>query len=111
MKASWIVIAALLPAGCESSHKLPPLDAAHAQALALRLANDQADTLFHQRPFQDGKPPELTAGRWVWTGHRGMHLVEFEATVELAADGSTNSVKVQLLDDALAPMGMPPTPP
>jgi hypothetical protein len=84
------------------------LTAEQAKTLAMRLANDKADTLFHQRPFQGGQPAHFEAGRWVWTDSRGAGLEDFQATVELAADGSTNKVDIRLLDDALRPMPTQP---
>lgn len=72
----------------------------------MRLANDKADTLFHHRPFQDGRPAQLVAGQWVWTDERGVALLDYVASVTLAADGSTNHVNVQLLDNSVLPMLM-----
>jgi len=101
MRTSFPLLVALLFAGCTSSQKNAPLTAVQAQTLAMGLANDKADTLFHRRPFQDGQPAQLDSGRWLWTDSRGAGLLYFRARVELAADGSTNSVDVELLDDAL----------
>jgi hypothetical protein len=81
--------------------KNTPLSAAQVETLALQLANERADTLFHRRPFQDSQPAQFAAGRWIWTDSRGLGLLDFRARVELAVDGSTNSVDVQLFDDAL----------
>jgi hypothetical protein len=101
MRTSFIVIFALLIVGCESSQRSAPLTAAQAETLAMRLANDKADKLFHHRPFQDSQPAHFAAGRWIWTDSHGVGLEDFQARVELAADGSTNSVDIKLLDDVL----------
>ncbi|MGA9778240.1 MAG: hypothetical protein ACLPRE_13735 [Limisphaerales bacterium] len=104
MRILAVMVVALLLVGCESSQQSAGLTAAQAGTLALRLANDKADALFHHRPFQDGQLAQFTAGHWIWTDSHGAGLLQFQATVELAADGSTNIVDVKLLDDALLPM-------
>ena len=98
MRILFIVIFALLIVGSESSLSSAPLTATQAKTLAVRLANDKADKLFHHRPFQDGQPAHLVAGNWVWVGRQGYGHGDFQATVELAADGSTNNVDLQCLD-------------
>ncbi|HEV2318729.1 MAG TPA: hypothetical protein VGV18_03200 [Verrucomicrobiae bacterium] len=80
------------------------ITSAQAAALAIQLANDKADVVFHQRPFQDGRPAQLLMGNWVWNDGCGVALLDYEAAVKLAADGSTNSVKVQVLDGAYDPI-------
>ena len=105
MKILSIITLTFLLAGCESSRQSASLSAEQAATQAMRLANDKADTLFHHRPFRDSKPAQFTAGHWIWTDRRGAGLGDFQARVELAADGSTNNVDVQLLDDALRPLG------
>lgn len=114
MKTSFIVIFAFLIIGCESSLWSAPLTATQAKTLAMRLANDKADKLFHRRPFQDGQPAQLVAGHWVWVGRQGYGHGDFQTTVELAADGSTNNVDLQCLDsqqvlgfDSFRTMGTP----
>jgi uncharacterized protein YcfL len=97
MKISVIAVFALLLIGCESSRQSASLTPEQAKAMAIRLANDKAATLYHSQPFQDGQPARLVAGRWVWTDTRGFGLADIQATVELAADGSTNHVDLQLL--------------
>ena len=81
------------------------MTAAQVETLAVQLANDKADTLFHHRPFQGNHSAHFAAGYWIWTESRGVGLEDYQATVELAADGSTNCVvDVRLLDDALRPV-------
>jgi hypothetical protein len=75
-----------------------PLTSEQATTLALQLANDQAATLYHSRPFQEGQPAKFTQGHWVWSDACGYGRGDIYATVELAADGSTNLVNLQLLD-------------
>ena len=74
-----------------------PLTPEQAKTLALRLANDAAATLFNGQPFQDGQSARLIGGRWVWTDIRGFGHADIQATVELAVDGSTNHVDLQIL--------------
>jgi hypothetical protein len=100
MKISALIIFALLLVGCKSPQSKPALTSNQATALAVRLANDKANTVFHHRPFQDGQPAELVMGKWVWTDDSGVALLDYQACVKLSADGSTNSVDVQLLDNA-----------
>ncbi|MGH7942998.1 MAG: hypothetical protein ACREE6_14655 [Limisphaerales bacterium] len=112
MRFPATIIVALLLAGCASSQQrgasrapvpLKPrvsLTSAQAAELALQLANDKADALFHNHPFADGRPAQYVAGKWVWTDGCGVALVDYQASVTLAADGSTNSVDIQLLDDS-----------
>lgn len=69
-----------------------------ATTLALQLANDKAAALYQSQPFHDGQPAQLVDGRWVWTDVRGFGRADIQATVELATDGSTNRVDLQLLD-------------
>jgi hypothetical protein len=97
-------IFALLLAGCKSSQPQASLTSDQATALAMRLANDKSDALFHQRPFKDGRPAQLAAGKWVWTDGCGVALLDYHASVALAADGSTNSVDIQVLDNNMGPI-------
>jgi hypothetical protein len=110
MKISPTIIFALLLllAGCESSQRNVPLTAEQAKILAMRLANDKADMLFHHRPFQGGQSAHFAAGHWIWTDSRGVGILDYQATVDLAADGSTNNVAVQVLDSALHPRRIQP---
>jgi hypothetical protein len=101
MRTSCVLWLVLVPAGCNTSEKRTALSAMQAQTLAVQLANDKADTLFHRRPFQGEQPAHLEHGRWIWTDSRGVGLRDFRARVELAADGSTNFVDVILWDSAL----------
>jgi hypothetical protein len=101
MRTSAIIIFAVLLVGCASSQpkQSPSLTSTQATALALQLANDKADALYHHRPFQDGRPAQFVTGKWVWSDGCGVALLDYQASVMLAADGSTNNVNVQLLDD------------
>jgi hypothetical protein len=87
--------------GCRRSPPSAALTAPQAQALAMQLANEKADALFHQWPFHDSRPAEFAEGRWTWTAKQGWGTSDFHAKVELASDGSTNSVDVQLFNDVL----------
>ncbi len=83
---------------CASSRQSASLTGARAKSLAIRLANAKAFALYQCQPFRDGQPAHFVDGRWVWTHEQGYGSGDIEATVELAADGSTRSVDVQLLD-------------
>lgn len=77
------------------------MSAEDAGKVSLQLANDKADTVYHHRPFQSSQPAHYEAGRWVWTDGHGVGKLDFEAKVELAANGSTNNVDIRVLDDTL----------
>jgi hypothetical protein len=98
MKTSRIILFALLLVGCTSTHQTVSLTADQAKAVAIRLANEKAAVTYHSQPFHDGQPPSFVAGHWVW---RHLGTGDIEATVELAADGSTNSVALNQLVDKL----------
>jgi hypothetical protein len=101
MKALLIAISALLVAGCESSRINTRITAEQAGTLSVQLANDKAETVYHRRPFEDKQPAQFEDGRWIWRSSQGMGTLDFQATVELPANGSTNRVDVRLTDDAL----------
>jgi hypothetical protein len=96
MKTFRIIGLALLLVGCISKPPTATLTAEEAKTLAIRLANEKAAVTYHSQPFHDGKPPSFVAGHWTWSQ---LGTDDIEATVELAADGSTNSVNIiQLVD-------------
>ena len=99
MKTSFIAVFAFLIAGCGSLQPKASLTAEQARTVATHLANARADALYHCQPFQDGQPARFMQGRWVWTENQGLGQGDIEVMVELAADGSTNSVKVEFLDN------------
>jgi hypothetical protein len=86
------------PLFCENLLQGILLTAEQARTLAMRLANEKMDALYHYQPFQDGQPPRFEAGHWIWTGSQGFGTGDIQARVELAADGSSNSVDIVLLD-------------
>jgi hypothetical protein len=99
MRASFIVGFALLLVGCNTSTRQgASLTAEQAKTVAMRLANDKASTLYHCQPFRDGQPAQFVAGHWLWVARQGFGHGDIEATVELAANGSTNNVDLQLFD-------------
>jgi hypothetical protein len=87
----WQFSGANSPPGASSSPEQPT-------AVAMRLANEKALALYHCQPFRNGRPARFADGRWVWESQQGLGLGDIHATVELAADGSTNKVVVQYLD-------------
>ena len=98
MKTSRLILVALLLVGCTSTHQTVVLTADQAKAVAIRLANEKAAAIYHRQPFYDGQPPSFVAGHWIW---RQLSTGDIEAIVELAADGSTNSVTLNQLVDRL----------
>ena len=98
MKIASFVVVMLLLVGCTSTRPSAALTAEQAKTAAMRLANDQAFTLYHCRPFHDGQPARFVAGQWLWVERQGFGHGDIQATVELAADGSTRKIEVQVLD-------------
>jgi hypothetical protein len=99
MRTSFIVACALLLLGCNTSQQHSALiSAGQAQIVAAQLANDKASTVYHCQPFGSGQPAHFDQGRWVWVDRRGHGSGDIEARVEVAANGSTNSVDLKLLD-------------
>ena len=98
MKTASIIVVTLLLVGCTSTRPSASLTAEQAKTVAMRLANDQAFTLYHCRPFHDGKPAQFMAGHWLWVERQGFGHSDIQATVELAADDSSHKVEVQVLD-------------
>jgi hypothetical protein len=101
MKTSWISIFTLLLVGWASTRQSTLLNAEQAKSVAIHLANDKTAILYHRKPFQDGQPAQFVSGRWVWVGLQGFGRDDIQATVELAADGSTNNVDLQLFDNEM----------
>jgi hypothetical protein len=98
MKTSLIVVLAFILVGCESSRQSASLTTEQATTIAMRLANDKASTLYHSQPFAVGQSAQFEAGHWLWVAQQGFGRGDIQARVELAADGSTNSVDIQLFD-------------
>jgi len=92
------IIFSFLFVGCSTSRQGASLTAVQANTLAMRLANDEASTLYHCEPFQDGQPARFEAGHWTWTAMEGVGHNDLEATVELAVDGSSNHVDLKVFD-------------
>src|SRR5436190_16648052 len=101
MKLRAIIVCGFFLVGCTSPRPSASLTAEQARALAIRLANDKAATVYHCQPFQDSQPAHFIGGHWVWTDHRGFGRGDIQTTVELAADGSTHNVDLKLLDSTL----------
>ncbi|HWY29229.1 MAG TPA: hypothetical protein VNX46_00660 [Candidatus Acidoferrum sp.] len=98
MKTALIVLLAFILVGCESSRQGASLTAEQATTVAIRLANDKASTIFHRQPFHEEQPAAFVSGQWIW---RELAPGDIEATVKLAADGSTNSVAINVLSNTL----------
>src|SRR5674476_356585 len=98
MKTSLVVVLAFILVGCESSRQRASLTIQQATTTAMRLANDKASTLYQHQPFVAGQSAQFVAGHWLWVARQGFGRGDIQATVELAADGSTNNVDLQLFD-------------
>lgn len=68
------------------------------RTLASAMANEKARELYDCEPFGNGPPAQRVEGGWVWFDRRARGAADIEATVHFAADGSTHSVDVILLD-------------
>jgi hypothetical protein len=104
MKSSCILFLGLILVGCAGSKRQTSLSDAQATMMARQLANKQATLLYNCQPFHDGQPANFTNGHWHWTE---LCSGDYEASVELAANGSTNRVKVYWLYDSVSPMSPP----
>jgi len=101
MKACCVIPSALLLADCVSSPPGPALTVEQATNLAVQLANGKASTLYQVQPFHEGRPARFAAGHWVWTDRRGVGQMDMQVTVELAADGATNRVDLNVFDSMI----------
>jgi hypothetical protein len=97
MKLLCLIGTTLLVAGC-TTPKDSPLTAQQARLTAVHLANSKASELYHCQPFSSNQPARFSEGRWIWSDQQGYGLGDIEATVELAADGTTNRVDLKLLE-------------
>jgi hypothetical protein len=89
----------MLLAGCGSRHSTR-LAVEQAQSVEVHLANSKASRLYHRELFSSSsQAPRFAQGRWVWSDRQAYGAGDIEATVELAADGSTNSVDLKVLDN------------
>jgi len=70
-----------------------------AQALACRLANEQARALYKCEPFEAVAEARFEGVRWKWKQSRGCGNLDMEARVSFSSDGSLQMVEVVLLDN------------
>ena len=98
MKTSLIIVSALILVGCESSRQSASLTTEQATTIAIRLANEKASMLYQHQPFVAGQLAQFVAGHWLWVARQGFGQGDIQARVELAMDGSTNHVDLQLYD-------------
>ena len=77
------------------------LTADEATSTARQLANHKASTQFQAQPALTGQPAKFVEGRWLWVATQGYGRGDIQAKVELAPDGSTNSVNLELLDSRI----------
>jgi hypothetical protein len=97
MKTALIATVALFLMGCVTSRQSASLNPEQATTMALKLANDKAQAVYHCQPFHDGVHVCFIRDRWEWSAQTGMGTGDVEATVVLAEDGSTNQVSFQTL--------------
>ena len=97
MKTALIPLFALFLIGCATSQQSASLNPEQAAAMALKLANDKALTVYHCQPFHDGEHVCFIRDRWEWSGQVAVGHADLEAVVLLAEDGSTNQVSFQTL--------------
>ena len=107
MKLAFVVVLVFILVGCKSSQQSAPLTSEQATTYAVRLANDKAYTLFQYRPFVASQPAQLLAGHWLWIARQGSERGDIDVTVMIAADGSTNSVDLQYLNNHIEPTPRP----
>jgi hypothetical protein len=99
MRTLPLVVLVVFLAGCSTGmQRGSTLTADQANALALKLANEKALTIYHCQIFQDARAARFVQGHWEWSQRQGFGHCDLEATVKLAPDGSTNAVDVKLLD-------------
>jgi len=99
MKTRYLILFALALLGCSSTTpRATSLTADQAGALAQKLANEKAQTLFNCQPFRNGLPAQVVQGYWVWHDLRGQGSGDFEATVKFASDGANPDISVTRLD-------------
>ncbi len=107
MRTLCIIALALLLVGCRTGARQGlSLNAEQARTVALQLANDKAFALYHCQPVRDGQPARFAQGHWVWIDRQGYGHLDFEVTVELAADGSPRTVDLKLLDNRVFPFAL-----
>ena len=104
MKISCTLFFTFLLIGCASTDQSVPLTVDQATKVAVRLANDEATTYYNCHPFRDDQPAHFLAGHWLWVERQGVGHSDIQATVELAADGTTNHVDIELSDSQNLPL-------
>ena len=99
MKTRYLIPLALALLGCSSTTpRTTTLTAEQAGAVAQRLANEKAQTLFHCQPFRNRPPAEFVQGHWTWYDLRGQGSGDVEATVEFEANGAKPKTSVVWLE-------------
>ena len=73
------------------------LTAVQAGALAQKLANEKAQSLYGIQPFPNRHPAEFIHGAWAWHDLQGCESGDIQATVNFEADGAIPSVSVTRL--------------
>ena len=80
------------------------LSADQAAGLASKLANDECEQLYRQRPFStDLYPAELQGSIWQWGRYDPAGIHGFSADVSFRVDGSDPKVKVHWSSDNIVP--------
>lgn len=99
---AFLIAAAILSA-CASA----PLTPFSAGERAARLANDQCQQRYGQRPFYaDDYEAEFVAGRWNWGGEGGQDVDGFSVYVSFEPDGRRARVEVDRSETRGNPDGL-----
>jgi hypothetical protein len=103
MKIFFILILGCIVAGCESSRHSASLTTEQATTMAVRLANGKTMALYQHQSFTAGQPAQFLKGRWLWGARQGFGRGDIQTIVEIARDGSTNNVELQMFDSQNPP--------
>lgn len=99
LKMRQVIPIVLLLAGCGRTLQTSNLSVEQATGLAVKLANERAQALYHCQPFRDGPSAEFVQGRWVWSDLKAQGQLDVEGSVSFGADGANLSVSVIILDN------------
>jgi hypothetical protein len=99
MSARRLILFALLLSGCSSLPHTGNLSVEQATSLAVKLANEQAQAIYHFQPFRDGPSAVFVQGQWFWSDLKAQGQLDVEGSVRFPADGANPSVRVILLDN------------
>jgi hypothetical protein len=96
MKRSIVLLFAFTLVGCRSLPPAGSFTSSQASSLSVQLANAKAEVRYGHQPFQGGQPATFEVGHWAWSEKCGFGTADIRAVVDLAADGSTNNVSIEM---------------